>query len=514
MEDVISSNMADVFFSLHMSDQEEPVYISEVIERTMNPDFRFFDLNQSGPSISRLEDLVIKLWARGSGTGENEYHFLLEMHLNLRSLQFIGKTIEGFPQPLPQNCVLFHMKDGIYTSFLDNFAGEPSSPFNFMAPPRTMSIPQTLPTSSYDALMRLGTLDECIQDALATRSKLEDEINAILEANAEPIAVVRDAKYQSTALAELNEAINTERKRLALAKRRRDEAQAKLASRKQLIKDGYASITAGEKDAVPSLHDQITTNRASLTSITEETLGQRRRICEDLQKIYPINPIPGSKALHFSIRNLPLSNSTFDDEHSPQAVENTAAALGHVALLVHNLSFYLSTPLPYPLTARSSTSTIHDPISEVAGGVSGGGKASRIYPLFAGKGPRFRFEFGVFLLNKDIEVLSEKVGVRVMDLRQTLPNLKYLLYVATAGRGEVPARKAGGIRGFLRGGGPDSMVGSRRESLDSEASEGKGRMLPPPTPVGRALKEVNGVENGGLKRGFAVGKTSKLRDVG
>jgi hypothetical protein len=513
--------MADVFFSLHVpghdndgKKEDEPVYISEVIETTMNPDFRLFDLNEAGPSVSRLEDLLIKVWARRHGS--EEYHYLVEMHLNLRSLQFIGKTIEGFPQPLPQNCILFHMKDGIYTTFLDNFTGEPSVPIS--APPRTMSMPQTLPTSSYDALMRLSTLDECIQDALATRAKLEDEINHILETNASSIDTVREVEFQTTTLSELNEAIGTERKRLAFAKRRRDEAQSRLNQRKNLINAGYTSISEGAKD-ISDLTTQITTTKASLTSTHDETLGQRRRICTDLQAIYPITPLP-DKTLHFAIHALPLSNSTFDDD-GPGSAESTAAALGHVALLTHNLSFYLSVPLPYPITVKGSTSTILDPISEVAG-------SSRVYPLFPDKGPRFRFEFGVFLLNKDIEVLSEKVGIKVLDLRQTLPNLVYLLYVASAGKGEVPVRKAGGIRGFLRGrGGGDS----RRTSIDSQASssagggEAKGQMLPPALPakvagkaVVAAAKGLNGVavENGGLKKGFgvgAVGRSSKLRDV-
>jgi hypothetical protein len=251
--------------------------------------------------------------------------------------------------------------------------------------------------------------------------------------------------------------------------------------------------------------------RGLLTSTTDETLGQRRRICEDLQKIYPISPIEG-KTLHFSIHDVSLSNSTFDDD-SPGSTESTAAALGHVALLVHNLSFYLSTPLPYPLTTRGSTSTILDPISSVSG-------TSRTYPLFPGKGPRFRFEFAVFLLNKDIEVLSGTLGIRVMDLRQTLPNLKYLFYVLTAGKGDAPMRKAGGIRGFLRGG-----ENSRRESFDSQASgstgiglddERKGQMLPPPrVPASKASVVLNNaaVRKSGMNGYGVIAKGSKLRDV-
>ena len=85
-----------------------------------------------------------------------------------------------------------------------------------------------------------------------------------------------------------------------------------------------------------------------------------------------------------------------------------------------------------------------------------------------------------------------KVGLRMLDIRHTLPNLKYLLYVLTAGTGELPARKAGGVRGLVgRVGSLNSTPSiSRRgsnESLGSQSSYvGKfngGVAVPVPVPV-------------------------------
>ena len=67
----------------------------------------------------------------------------------------------------------------------------------------------------------------------------------------------------------------------------------------------------------------------------------------------------------------------------------------------------------------------------------------------------------MFLLNKDVQVLMEGAfNVRVLDVRQTLPNLMYLLFVATAGEGELPGRKAGGVRGLVRAGKMGSVKGN------------------------------------------------------
>ena len=39
-----------------------------------------------------------------------------------------------------------------------------------------------------------------------------------------------------------------------------------------------------------------------------------------------------------------------------------------------------------------------------------------------------------------------KQGSRMVDQRHTLPNLKYLLTVLTAGKGELPVRRKGGAK--------------------------------------------------------------------
>jgi hypothetical protein len=509
LEDILVTRMVNVFFSLHVEGLEEPIYVSESLEKVMNPDFRFFNLSEIGPSISRLEDLTVKVWAKSDEM--DDYKFLIEFNVALRSLQFLGKSMSNWQQPLPPNCILFHMKDGIYTSFTDMPAIEP--PITSLSTPQRALSNQILPTSSYDALMRLSTLDDCIQDALQTRAKLESEINEILDENKEPMQTIRLVSVKQQKLVDFEEAIIAEKKQFASAQRRRDDLRTQLAQRKHLMQDGRESIKSGSEE-IATLAETVEAIKEVLTQTAEEITGQRRRICEDILKIYPIEPLP-NRSLAFTIRNLPLPNADFEDVDE----EVTAAALGHVAQVVYLLQFYLSIPLPYPIQARGSTSLIEDPISDTSG--------SRTYPLFMKGAIKYRFEFGVFLLNKNIEILSNHIGLRFMDPRQTLPNLKYLLYIATAGKGEIPARKAGGIRGFLKGEGSGSALSSRRGSQDSEASEvandgkqslaakqglavnplqGKGIFANSPTGMGW------GRSNGVVKTGYgALTGTQKLR---
>ena len=91
LENVAAERLADTWFSLHCSGIEEPVYISEIVERAMNPSFRFFDLNTYGPRVTRSDELTIKYWARTANSAE--YFLLIELQVYLRSLQFIGKSV-------------------------------------------------------------------------------------------------------------------------------------------------------------------------------------------------------------------------------------------------------------------------------------------------------------------------------------------------------------------------------------------------------------------------------------
>jgi hypothetical protein len=450
LEDIAADRMADTFFTLHVEQYDEPIYISEVAEKATNPNFRFFDLGPCGPGVTRLDKLTVRVWAKSESM--DKWQYLMDYTVHFSSLQFIGKTLGRFRHPLPQNCILFHMTDGIYTSFMDLPAQERVRQ-DVLAPPKLPSDGRVLTSSSYDALMRLSTLDDCIQDALVTRDRIADEIESILEMNRDAISAVERVPETEETLRTVQAAVNAEKRRVNAARRRHDELKASLQYRKEQMQAGREQQDQVNAD-LPEQQAKCKEMRAGLEKMEEDIVGQRRRVCEDLLRLYPIEPVPG-KAFAFTIRGLLLPNAEFDDVKE----DVTAAALSYVAQVVSQLSPYLSVILPYPIALHGSTSTIDDPL---ALGQSNQNNP-RTYPLYMKGVVRYRFEYGVFLLNKNIEILSNALGLRPIDIRQTLPNLKYLLYVATAGKGELPARKAGGIRGLLR---QDGML-SRKGSMDS-----------------------------------------------
>jgi len=118
-----------------------------------------------------------------------------------------------------------------------------------------------------------------------------------------------------------------------------------------------------------------------------------------------------------SVRGIILPNSDFTgcDE------EVVSTALGYVCHMLDLVSRWLEVPMPYPLIPFGSRSLIRDEISEKYS------QAPR-FPLYYTRGvDRTRFEYGVFLLNKDLEQLLNSQGLSIITLRHTLPNLLRLL---------------------------------------------------------------------------------------
>jgi hypothetical protein len=494
LEDITAGRMADTFFTLHVEDQQEPVYISEVAEKAMNPNFKFFDLGPCGPGVTRLDKLTVRVWAKSESM--QDWQYLMDYTVHFRTLQFIGKTLGKFRHPLPQNCVLFHMTDGIYTSFTD-LPMQESARQEILAPPREHPEGRVLNSSSYDALMRLSTLDDCIQDAMMTRDRIADEIESILAANRESISTVDQVPETEESLRTVQAAVDAERRRVNAVRRRRDDLKANIQSRKEKMQTGREQQARIDAD-MPNQKEKHKAVQESVEKTEEDIAGQRRRVCEDLLRLYPIEPVPG-KSLAFTIRGLLLPNSEFDDAKE----EVTSAALSYVGQVVSQLSPYLAILLPYPVTLHGSTSTIEDPLALGHNSQNN----PRTYPLYMKGVVRYRFEYGVFLLNKDIEILSNALGLRPIDIRQTLPNLKYLLYVATAGKGELPARKAGGIKGLLRQDG----IFSRKGSMDSTATASSAGT--PTTELKRNLESAGKKVPVGKGNGAPVSAVGSLKQT-
>ncbi|KAH7179260.1 UV radiation resistance protein and autophagy-related subunit 14-domain-containing protein [Fusarium flagelliforme] len=462
LETLFEETVGDVFYSLHVDGDAEPVYISEVRERSTSFNFKFFSLENCASAIARCNTLRIRVWARRPKV--ETWTFLLDESIDLRRLNFIGTLMD---RKFPPNALIFHLEDGIYSFDFPNRISEPKQ------------APQVA-TSSYTALMKLANLESSIEDAIETQQRLMEEINNMLEDT--PVDKSGQAQ-EAVSLAE--KYVAAQQRSNNMTQKKRDDLRESIRARREAIAKGRDLQAQAETDMANN-REKLTASQEALEETQQQIRGQRRRICSDLTDIFPITPIPNAPPLSFQICNIPLPNSTYDASTAKHISEDVlSAALGFVALLTSHLQFYLAHPLPYPLDWFGSRSYARDDISQLSDKTV----SRREFPLYLPRGGstagQWRFEYAWFLLNKNIEALCSSQGLRVVDIRHSLPNLKYLLYVCSAGSDQVPERKKGGVRGLWAGrlkgrmstmsaqldGDNSSLNESRRDSTDSEMNQ-------------------------------------------
>lgn len=462
------------------------------MENCMNPSFSSFDLDKSEHDIMGSTGLMLRVWARNESS--TDYRVLVELRIDLRSLQFIGRSLEHFHHPLPENCVLLHLSDGIYTSFTDLPADEQHQP-GLTASMRSLGQAQPTP---FETLLKLANLDRVVQDASKTQFKIENSINELLAETSSTEEALSLVASHRESLKTLKHSRDAELRNLEHMKKVKVEQTRLLTSRREMLQTLPAKRDEGDQH-VKTLSTSSQEARKEMQILDGKSLGQLRRICTNLSSVFPIEPIK-NRALQFTIRNVHLPNSSFSDTNR----DEIAAGLDFTAQLVFRLALYLSVSLPYPIELGEPITFITDAISA--------GIAQRRFSLQP-SAPAYKFEYGVFLLNKDIEFLLARTGLRIMDIRHTLPNLKYLMFVLTAGNGEVPERKVGGIPGLLRGFAP-SM--SRRNSDDSVISQTSRGVLETKRNNLAQSEKSDGVEDGFHGSFRAKGlpyRRSILRDV-
>ena len=284
----------------------EPIYISEIVERTMNPTFRHIDFSACGPGITRLDRVVVKVWVRPAKEKEKpgRWGHLMDSEVELKDLQYLGKNvwsdilkpiqyltnvskIDNFHHALPPNALVLNLTDGVYTSFssLTEYIPAP-----LVGPARANST-RSLPTSSFDALLRLAKLDDSIQDALATRNKLAADLETLFEANKKALNERDRVPEADDRVKTIDYAKKTVEKQLEKARRQAEEKRESLRLRRQLMNDDLSTRSTSLQQML-EIRPELPHQRSEREVKNSAIQNQRRRICEDLQKIYPISPVP------------------------------------------------------------------------------------------------------------------------------------------------------------------------------------------------------------------------------
>ncbi|MCJ1417163.1 hypothetical protein MMC32_003502 [Xylographa parallela] len=441
LEDVIVEKLPDTFVAIYPVGSNNAIYISETITKSMNPDFGFVDMSTQEPWLTRLDEVVINVFAKTDNM--SCYGHLVQTNVHLSSLQWLGKSLTEFRTPLPPNCIIWHFTDGIYALFTHHLTISkqilPTSnavPLNRPFTPSTPGTPRTESTSSFDSLMRLKNLDECIQDSDFTRQVIIDKINRLLHDSSPSRSTVSTLTARQEMLGSTESSRSIIQRELDTKQRKKAEMHVENTKRLTLMATGRAA----QDEAVKCDPDEsLPEAKEDLQLVQTDLRGQVRRIAEELSSLFPVEPIDG-KPLNFTIRDVFLPNA---DELSPAAMQRSsttesevAYSLDLVCYIVEELAFALEYPLPYPVQFSSHTVICDDITRKPFSG-------KRKFPLYQTGATFAEFEYGVYLLNSDIAGLMQTQKLKMVNPKTTLANLKYLLAVLGSGQGEIPQRKAG-----------------------------------------------------------------------
>ncbi|KAI0651426.1 UV radiation resistance protein and autophagy-related subunit 14-domain-containing protein [Trametes meyenii] len=274
-------------------------------------------------------------------------------------------------------------------------------------------------------ILKLINLQACILDTEQSLGDVVREIDKTVVHN-EASALLREVSEREAWVLELQ----AERSRV---KRDAQELRDRIDARREDLRRRRNLLELGrqvhEQDLAEELQveDTISEERSKLASLRGLLPIIRSNLISVVSFIYPIDLVSPPDLL-FTVLDAPLPIPVAATDPAPPlsllahkdvTEDSVATALGYSAQVIQLLAAYMGHRLVYPVTCVGSRSMIKDGISAMVG--------PRNFPLFSKGVDTYRFEYGVFLLNKDIEMLMTERNLRALDMRHTLPNLKNLL---------------------------------------------------------------------------------------
>ncbi|GES94096.1 UV radiation resistance protein [Rhizophagus clarus] len=306
---------------------------------------------------------------------------------------------------------------------------------------------------TYDALMRLNNIDNCLVDMQRSRDDVISNIGQILEREKSKLVLKREKSSRLLHLSRCQDEITDQSKALEEDRRRIITLRESIRSRRTALEEAKERYQTGNEYLEES-QKILERDRKSLFLTTSKLCTCQKELVADLLNIFPIEPTH-TETFSFKILGVPLPNSVFigcDDDQ-------VATALGFACHLINMLAYYLGVPLRFPMIPMSSKSTICDPITASLGdsrqgynteyvtcrvpfkkllnwiilsivqleGLFTNNQLGALFPLYAKGTDRYRFEYAVFLLNKNIEQLMNSQGQSSASHQRKLTSNNYTI---------------------------------------------------------------------------------------
>uniref|UniRef100_A0A4W5LSK8 UV radiation resistance associated gene n=1 Tax=Hucho hucho TaxID=62062 RepID=A0A4W5LSK8_9TELE len=385
------SPLLDTYFTLHLCLEDwisRDFYKSEVIRDSLNPTWRSLDFGMLPDLLdTSVSCFVVRIW----GGWEEQFTLLIEWKVNLDGLRYTGQQIRS----RNPNEIIFGLNDGYYASDFDHKDHSERKKNSLLL------VDQSSVRNSYSvfSLLRLHTAQRAIKQTQVTVQKIGKEIEEKLRTTAK-----KERECMQLRLGMLRGELERQRKVLGRETDLRQKERAQLQKKEEAFSTKHHSLGM-ERESLTEQQKECTAKRELFLKSNAQLTFRCRQLLSELSYIYPID-----RLTDLCVVFCPAAK---DDG-------SVAVALGYTAHLVLMISCFLQIPLRYPVVHKGSRSSIKDTITDKLS------EKEREFPLYP-RGERFQFEYGVYLINKNIAQLRYQHGLSTPDLRQTLPNLKNFL---------------------------------------------------------------------------------------
>ncbi|ORX84944.1 hypothetical protein BCR32DRAFT_291002 [Anaeromyces robustus] len=394
--------------------EEKEFYKSNIIKNSLNPTWNPLDRLMFPSWINeQSSDFIIKVWFI-SGNDYNNPILLFTNKIEGKLLVYIGTELTVLKSEFSKNSLIFEYTNGYYIqcSECSELRKESINTINVYKVDNS----QVKKSYSADMLINLNKIQEEIKKE---KEELEKKKNAIRE----KLKSYRENHYLDFKKVEHKEESTIVENQLVISMLNIEETTQRIeefrnsnvtkrAELNKKLEDYNSQMEELENEKKEFEHEMIQKNN-HIKFMRYQRLAE---LIHDLLNIYPIEPSI-SDPLIYTIGGIPLPNSRYEGYN----LDDISTALGYSCHLITVIADYLDVVLRYPIKSMSSRSIIVDPLSKEC-------QPLNEFPLFAKKLNDNRFIYGVFLLNKDIEQLLNYIKQNVSNLRNTLPNLRKLLY--------------------------------------------------------------------------------------
>ncbi|KFQ37153.1 PREDICTED: UV radiation resistance-associated gene protein, partial [Merops nubicus] len=400
--------LLDTYFTLHLCDNTKiykEFYKSEVVKNSLNPTWRSLDF---GIMPDRLDTsvscFVVRIW----GGKKEHFQLLIEWKVNLDGLKYLGQQIHA----RNPNEIIFGLNDGYYGASFEqkDHSGTLKNSL--------LQVDQNCVRNSYDvfSLLRLHRAQCAIKQTQVTVQKIGREIEEKLRCTSTSNELKKESECLQLKILVLRNELERQKKALGQEVALLHKEKSTLHDRENAFESEYQKLQE-HNECLHELRKECTDKRELFSKTSTQQSVRCQQLLSELSYIYPIDL--NDQKDHF-VCGIKLPNS---EDFQGKDDGSIAVALGYTAHLVSMISYFLQVPLRYPIIHKGSRSTIKDNINDKLT------EKEREFPLYPKGGEKLQFEYGVYLLNKNIAQLRYQRGMSTPDLRQTLPNLKSFMEV-------------------------------------------------------------------------------------